>query len=71
MILHGLTDPTTILATGRRSDDATDQSDVSGLAAGAAVATVLLIAAGFILLVFVRGSVHAREGEHAEAAATA
>ena len=70
MILHGLTDPTTILATGDL-DNATDQSDVSGLAAGAAVATVLLIAAGFILLVFVRGSVHAREGEHAEAAATA
>ena len=69
MVLHGLTDPTTILATGDL-DKATDQAQLDGLLAGAAAATLLLIAAGFMLLIFIRGRVGARDGVKAESAAS-
>ena len=54
MILHGLTDPTTILAVGgidelRTGSESNDLLDAAGLF------TIPLIAIGFVLLIFIRG----------------
>lgn len=57
MVVHGLTDPTTILATGgidtitSTSGASTEIMNLAGLA------TALLIVAGFVLLIFIRGKV--------------
>ncbi len=59
MILHGLTDPTTILATGG-IDEITTGGSVNTLLAATGAFTILLIASGPILLLFVRGRVGSR-----------
>ncbi len=56
MILHGLTDPTTILASGG-IDQLTEGGSTSGLLAATSLVTYGLILAGFILLIFIRGRV--------------
>lgn len=56
MVLHGLTDPTTILATGAVDELKTGAAE-NGFLSGAAVATFPLIAIGLILLIFIRGRV--------------
>lgn len=53
--LHGLTDPTTFLATGGVDEAVTSQS--GGATALAVIATVLIILFGIVSLLFVRGSV--------------
>lgn len=59
MLLHGVTDPTTILATGG-IDEKTASAGASGLLEAAGNFTFLLIATGYILLIFVRGKVSGR-----------
>jgi membrane protease YdiL (CAAX protease family) len=59
MILHGLTDPTTILATGGVDEVKLGQAP-NALLTGAGVFTAVLIATGFILLLFIRGQAHRR-----------
>ena len=54
MILHGLTDPTTILASGG-IDKLTEGGSASGLLDAAGIFTFALTAIGFILLIFIRG----------------
>jgi hypothetical protein len=54
MILHALTDPTTILATGG-IDEIRDTASESAFMDLAGVFTILLILLGFALLAFVRG----------------
>jgi hypothetical protein len=54
MVLHGLTDPTTILATGG-IDEVTDTASDSAFMDVAGLSTFLLILLGFVLLAFVRG----------------
>ena len=54
MILHGLTDPTTILASGG-IDKLTEGGSASGLLDAAGIFTFVLTAIGFILLIFIRG----------------
>jgi hypothetical protein len=54
MVLHALTDPTTILATGG-IDEVTDTASDSAFMDVAGVFTFLLILLGFALLAFVRG----------------
>jgi hypothetical protein len=56
IILHALTDPTTFLATG--GIDEANASSQSPLLALTGPATFLLIAAGFVLLIFIRGNAH-------------
>ena len=56
MILHGLTDPTTILATGG-IDEIPSGASANPLLAATGPLTILLIVAGPILLLFVRGRV--------------
>ncbi len=56
MILHGLTDPTTILASGDLDKVATGTSS-TGVLALAGIVTFLLILAGYVLLIFIRGKV--------------
>ena len=56
MIVHGLTDPTTILAVGGVDELRTGAASNSLLTA-AGNFTFLLIIAGFILLIFIRGQV--------------
>ncbi len=56
MILHGLTDPTTILATGGIDEITAGGSDNS-LLTGAGAFTLVLIVVGVVLLLFVRGRV--------------
>ena len=56
MLLHGLTDPTTFLATGGVDKVATGSSS-TGLLAAAGLVTFLLIVIGYVLLIFVRGRV--------------
>jgi hypothetical protein len=56
MILHGLTDPTTILAVGGL-DELKTSGHGSGLLDAAGVVTIPLIALGFVLLIFIRGRV--------------
>ena len=56
MILHGLTDPTTILAVGG-VDELKTSGHGSGLLDAAGLVTFPLIALGFILLIFIRGRV--------------
>jgi membrane protease YdiL (CAAX protease family) len=58
IILHALTDPTTFLASGG-IDQANAGTD-SPLLVLAGPATFLLIAAGFVLLIFIRGNAHGR-----------
>ena len=58
MVLHGLTDPTTILAVGGL--DELKVAGSNGLLDAAGFATFPLIAVGFLLLVFIRGRVPAR-----------
>ena len=59
MLLHGATDPTTILATGG-IDEKTASAGASGLLDAAGSFTFLLIAIGFALLIFIRGKVAGR-----------
>ena len=59
MILHGLTDPTTILAVGGVDELKTDGAS-NGLLDAADLVTFPLIAIGFILLIFIRGRVPTR-----------
>ncbi|TYL52935.1 CPBP family intramembrane glutamic endopeptidase [Agromyces mariniharenae] len=56
IILHALTDPTTFLASG--GIDETNAASQNPLLALAGPATFLLIAAGFVLLIFIRGNAH-------------
>jgi hypothetical protein len=71
MILHGLTDPTTFLATGGLPDDV-DTSAVSGLSQIAGqFGTLLVVLAGFILVFFVRGKVGEPKGAKKDEAAQA
>ncbi|WP_435299069.1 CPBP family intramembrane glutamic endopeptidase [Timonella sp. A28] len=53
MILHGLTDPTTMLAAGGVDEQTIENQ--SALMAAVGPATVLLIVSGVVLLLFVRG----------------
>jgi membrane protease YdiL (CAAX protease family) len=54
MVLHGLTDPTTFLATGG-VDKTGGAASESPLLALTGPATILLIVGGFLLLIFIRG----------------
>lgn len=56
MILHGLTDPTTILATGG-IDEITEAGGDSVFFSAAGAFTFVMVLAGMILLLFVRGRV--------------
>jgi membrane protease YdiL (CAAX protease family) len=56
MIVHGLTDPTTILASGG-IDEITTSGSSSPIMNAAGGATLLLIVVGFVLLIFIRGKV--------------
>jgi membrane protease YdiL (CAAX protease family) len=56
MVLHGLTDPTTILATGAL-DELKTGAAANGYLTGAGTATFAVIAFGLLLLIFVRGRV--------------
>ena len=62
MIAHGLTDPTTILATGGLDKVTRDGAD-NGFLTTAAAFTFLVIAGGLILLIFIRGQVSERRDE--------
>jgi membrane protease YdiL (CAAX protease family) len=68
MIVHGLTDPTTILATGGIDEIKTGAAANGWLTAAGGV-TLLLIVVGFVLLAFIRGRVG--ETPSADAAAEA
>jgi CAAX protease family protein len=69
MILHGLTDPTTFLATGGLPDDV-DTTAVTGLLAIAGqYGTLLVVLAGFIMVFFIRGRVGEPKATRAQAAA--
>ena len=59
MILHGLTDPTTILAVGG-IDELQPGNEPSGVLEVAGLVTFPLIAIGFLLLIFIRGRVPGR-----------
>ena len=59
MLLHGLTDPTTILAVGG-VDELRTGAESNGLLDAAGLVTFPLILAGFVLLIFIRGRVPAR-----------
>lgn len=62
MILHGLTDPTTFLATGGLPDDV-DPTAVTGLLSIAGLyGTWLVVISGFILAFFIRGKVGESKG---------
>jgi hypothetical protein len=68
MILHGLTDPTTFLATGGLPDDV-DTTAVTGLSAIAGqYGTLLVVLAGLIMAFFIRGKVGEPKGAKPEAA---
>jgi hypothetical protein len=54
MVLHALTDPTTILATGG-IDEITNTASDSAFMVVAGAFTILLILLGVVLLSFVRG----------------
>jgi hypothetical protein len=54
IVMHALTDPTTILATGG-IDEITSDASGSGLVALVGVSTFLLIFSGYVLLIFIRG----------------
>lgn len=56
MIVHGLTDPTTILATGALDELHTGAAE-NGFLTAAGTATFPLIAVGLLLLIFIRGRV--------------
>ncbi|MGW6623717.1 CPBP family glutamic-type intramembrane protease [Nocardia sp. NPDC055002] len=56
MVMHGLTDPTTMLATGGIDEVATDASS-GGLLQAAGLFTMLLIISGYVLVIFIRGRV--------------
>ena len=56
MILHGLTDPTTILAVGG-IDELQPGNEPNGLLEAAGLVTFPLIAIGFLLLIFIRGRI--------------
>ena len=71
MILHGLTDPTTILAVGG-VDELKTTGHANGLLDAAGLVTFPLVALGFILLIFVRGHVaRSRDGSRDGEPATA
>jgi membrane protease YdiL (CAAX protease family) len=55
MILHGLTDPTTILVSGGIDQSSPTISGNQGLLLYAALATFLVYAMGYLLLIFIRG----------------
>jgi hypothetical protein len=59
MILHGLTDPTTIMATG--GIDEIKGGSSNALLDAAGLFTFALVAIGFILLIFIRGRVSRTE----------
>lgn len=56
MVMHGLTDPTTMLATGGVDEVAADASS-GGLLQAAGLFTMLLIISGYVLVLFIRGRV--------------
>lgn len=56
MILHGLTDPTTILSSGG-IDEITTAGSANAFLAATGPATLVLTVSGFILLIFIRGRV--------------
>jgi hypothetical protein len=68
MLLHGLTDPTTFLATGGLPDQV-DTTTVTGLAGIGGQFTLVVILAGWIMAVFIRGKVGEPKGANAAAAA--
>jgi hypothetical protein len=63
MIMHGLTDPTTILATGG-IDEITEAGGDNVFLTATGAFTLVMVPAGVILLMFVRGRVQDR-GESA------
>ena len=69
MILHGLTDPTTILAVGG-VDELKTSGHTNGLLEAAGLVTFPLVAFGFILLIFIRGRVSAARVEEPGTATT-
>ena len=69
MILHGLTDPTTFLATGGLPDNV-DPTAVTGLSAvGGQLGTLLVVIAGLAMALFIRGKVGEPKGAKVQAAA--
>ncbi|WKG09389.1 CPBP family intramembrane metalloprotease [Nocardia sp. PE-7] len=56
MVMHGLTDPTTMLATGGVDEVATDASS-GGFLQAAGLFTMIVIISGYLLVLFVRGRV--------------
>ncbi|MFF5790864.1 CPBP family intramembrane glutamic endopeptidase [Paeniglutamicibacter sp. NPDC012692] len=58
MLLHALTDPATMLASG--GIDVDNSGTQNPLLSAAGLSTMLVIAAGFILLVFIRGNARGR-----------
>ncbi|WP_194829383.1 CPBP family intramembrane glutamic endopeptidase [Nocardia sp. XZ_19_231] len=56
MVMHGLTDPTTMLATGGVDEVAADASS-GGFLQAAGLFTMLVIISGYVLVLFVRGRV--------------
>ena len=60
IVLHSLTDPTTILATGGLDETASDAAQNALLTAASPFNFVIMFA-GLILLIFVRGRVPARQ----------
>jgi len=59
MVLHGLTDPTGILATGAL-DEVKTGTAANSLLTAAGGFTFVVILGGYVLLIFVRGRVEAR-----------
>jgi membrane protease YdiL (CAAX protease family) len=55
MLLHGLTDPTTILASGGVDKVGTGTSGISGPLLYAVLVTTLVYVAGYLLVLFIRG----------------
>ncbi|WP_245958547.1 CPBP family intramembrane glutamic endopeptidase [Microbacterium bovistercoris] len=68
VVLHGLTDPTTFLATGGIDVEGTRTNTLLTLAGPV---TTLLIIAGFVLLIFIRGRAYPELAKTAEAQPTA
>lgn len=60
IILHGLTDPTTFLATGGIDVEGANSNALLGFVG---LATTLLIIAGFVLLIFIRGRAYPELGK--------
>ena len=63
MVLHGLTDPTTILASGG-IDKVGGTEGTTGVALYGVLTTFLLMAVGFLLVLFIRGKAGAEKEQH-------